>query len=100
MRYYHSRNHFVRADDLSGHVIESIKRISKRIVDNHMSVTKMYEYESNFYAMMEEMHLDYKIDCSQLYGHGIHTVTHELEQLLVNTYNTHRSTFGHNTNCL
>ena len=98
MCYYRNRNHFVGSNDLSGHIIESIKRISNSIVDNHLSVTKMYEYESNFCALMDEMKLDYKVDCSQLYGQGIHAVAQELEHLLVNTYNTHRSAFGHNTN--
>jgi preprotein translocase subunit SecA len=97
-RYYRTRNRFVGTDNLSDHVIESIRRISKRIVTNHMPVSKISEYKFNFYSMIEEVKLDYGIDCSELFGLGIDTVTQELERLLVNTYNTHRSAFGLNIN--
>ena len=94
MRYYRARDRLLRADDLSGTILESIRRISRRLVDKHLPIDALAEYEARFDALAEEVGLDYGVGCAGLFGLGVDALAAGLERLLAAAYGVHRSAFG------
>ena len=94
MRYYRARDRFVSADDLSAPILESIGRISRRLVDYHMPIDAIAEYETRFDALAEEVRLDYGVDCADLFGLGLDALATGLERLLTAAYTSHLTAFS------
>ncbi|MCH8077545.1 MAG: hypothetical protein IIC64_17200, partial [SAR324 cluster bacterium] len=83
LAYYHARSEIIGMPSLH-EVCEGFAReYASRFVDRHFPELRLWDYQSQFNNMAEELWLDFEIDCFNLEGIGLDMLPEAVGDLLV-----------------